>query len=151
MVVEPVIVGAGGDPEAALTAENAAYEMTQALGRAHDAADNLNGLAMLHRIIGDPAFADEKDLLAAGWKSIGRKLARPGGKAPLAFDLLSPDKETNPSAYATAASVASVPSPSLRSLATAPIRIVRRFWRTRLRHASENASVIALRAIGEGP
>jgi len=47
-----------------------------------------------------------KDLLAAGWKAIGRRLARPGGKAPLAFDLLSPDKETNPFAYATAASVA---------------------------------------------
>jgi peptide/nickel transport system substrate-binding protein len=52
------------------------------------------------------AAAARKDLLAAGWKAIGRKLARPGGKAPLAFDLLSPDKETNPSAYASAASVA---------------------------------------------
>jgi peptide/nickel transport system substrate-binding protein len=53
------------------------------------------------------AEAARKDLLAAGWKAIGRKLARPGGKAPLAFDLLSPDKETNPSNYATAASIAS--------------------------------------------
>ena len=47
-----------------------------------------------------------KDLLGLGWKAIGSKLARPGGKAPLAFDLLSPDAVTNPSTYATAASVA---------------------------------------------
>jgi peptide/nickel transport system substrate-binding protein len=52
------------------------------------------------------ATAAKKDLLAAGWKAIGRKLARPGGKAPLAFDLLSPDAETNPSTYESAASVA---------------------------------------------
>jgi peptide/nickel transport system substrate-binding protein len=52
------------------------------------------------------AATAKKDLLAAGWKAVGPKLARPGAKAPLAFDLLSADSETNPSTYATAAHVA---------------------------------------------
>ncbi|HYN64141.1 MAG TPA: hypothetical protein VES36_06005, partial [Candidatus Limnocylindrales bacterium] len=85
MVVEPVIVGAGGDPEAALTAENAAYEMTQALGRAHDAADNLNGLAMLHRIIGDPASGiPVAQASIAAWHALGNL-----GRLPLAFKVLA--------------------------------------------------------------
>jgi dipeptide transport system substrate-binding protein len=47
-----------------------------------------------------------KDLLAAGWKEINSKLARPGGKEPLAFDLLSADAATNATTYAAAASIA---------------------------------------------
>jgi peptide/nickel transport system substrate-binding protein len=47
-----------------------------------------------------------KELLALGWKAIDSMLARPGGSAPLAFDLLSPDAETNSATYGAAASIA---------------------------------------------
>jgi peptide/nickel transport system substrate-binding protein len=45
-------------------------------------------------------------LLGAGWKTINDKLARPGSKAPLAFELLSPDADTNASTYAAAERIA---------------------------------------------
>jgi peptide/nickel transport system substrate-binding protein len=45
-------------------------------------------------------------LLSAGWKTINEKLARPGSKAPLTFELLSPDADTNASTYAAAERIA---------------------------------------------
>jgi predicted ATPase/class 3 adenylate cyclase len=85
LVEEPVIVGAGGDPEAALTAQNAAYELTQELGRAHDAADLLSGRAMVHRMIGDPASGIPVAQAAiAAWHALGNL-----GRLPLAFKLLA--------------------------------------------------------------
>ena len=85
MVVEPVIVGAGGDPEAARSAQNATYEMTQALGRAHDATDALSGLAMLHRITGDPAGGiPVAQASIAAWHALGNL-----GRLPLALKVLA--------------------------------------------------------------
>jgi peptide/nickel transport system substrate-binding protein len=52
----------------------------------------------------DPSTAKD-GLLAAGWKAIDSKLARPGGNAPLAFELLSPDAATNPATYSAAARI----------------------------------------------
>jgi peptide/nickel transport system substrate-binding protein len=45
-------------------------------------------------------------LLAAGWKTINDKLARPGSKAPLSFEILSADEETNAATYAAAERIA---------------------------------------------
>jgi predicted ATPase/class 3 adenylate cyclase len=85
MVVEPAIVGAGGDPEAALKAEHATYEMTQALGRTHDATDALTGQAMLHRIIGDPdGGIPVAQASIAAWHELGNL-----GRLPLAFKVLA--------------------------------------------------------------
>ena len=59
--------------------------MTQALGRAHDAADYLNGLAMLHRIIGDPASGiPVAQASIAAWHALGNL-----GRLPLAFKVLA--------------------------------------------------------------
>jgi peptide/nickel transport system substrate-binding protein len=50
--------------------------------------------------------AARNELLAAGWKAINDKLARPGSKAPLTFEVLSADEETNPATYAAAERIA---------------------------------------------
>ena len=85
IVVGPVIEGGGGDAEAALTAENATYETTRALGRAHDAADALDGLAMLHNIIGDSAGGIPVAQAAiAAWHELGNL-----GRLPLALKVLA--------------------------------------------------------------
>jgi hypothetical protein len=85
MAVELVILGAGGDPAAALTAENATYELTRELGRAHDAADALGGLAMLHRITGDAATGiPVAQTSIAAWHELGNL-----GRLPLAFKVLA--------------------------------------------------------------
>lgn len=83
ILVEPVIVGAGGDPRAAVEDIQRAFEMTEMLGRAHDAADWLGGRAMVHRMIGDP----EGGLPIArasirAWHELGNL-----GRLPLAFKL----------------------------------------------------------------
>ncbi len=80
----------------------------------------------------DPAAA-RKDLLGAGWKAIGSKLARPGGKAPLAFELLSPDAETNPATYAAAVRIAAdwqALGLDVTHVALPPADLVRRRLRT---------------------
>ncbi|HEX5827551.1 MAG TPA: adenylate/guanylate cyclase domain-containing protein [Candidatus Limnocylindrales bacterium] len=83
ILVEPVIVGTGGDPRAAVEDIQRAFEMTEMLGRAHDAADWLGGRAMVHRMIGDP----EGGLPIARasirtWHQLGNL-----GRLPLAFKL----------------------------------------------------------------
>jgi peptide/nickel transport system substrate-binding protein len=45
-------------------------------------------------------------LAAAEWKASDGRWLRPGSDKPVAFDLLSPDNATNPTAFLTAASVA---------------------------------------------
>jgi predicted ATPase/class 3 adenylate cyclase len=65
MVIEPVIVGAGGDPEAAVRTLPEVYDIARAAGRVHDAADWLSARAMVHRMIGDIGTA-----LPAARKSI---------------------------------------------------------------------------------
>ena len=52
-----------------------------------------------------PAAA-QKALKAAGWKKVGNAWRRSTDKAPLTFELLSPDAESNPGLYAAAAAVA---------------------------------------------
>lgn len=85
MVVEPAVVGADGDPEAALTAQNDSYELTQALGRAHDAADALTGIAMIHRVMGDPdGGIPVAQAAIAAWHALGNL-----GRLPLAFKVLA--------------------------------------------------------------
>jgi non-specific serine/threonine protein kinase len=85
IVIEPVIVGAGGDPEAAVASLQDAYDIAEAVGRAHDAADWLGGQAMVHRLLGDP----ERGLPAArrsiaAWWGLGNL-----GRLPLALKLLA--------------------------------------------------------------
>jgi non-specific serine/threonine protein kinase len=83
--IEPAILGAGGDPQTAIAAIEAAYEMTKALGRAHEAADWLNGRAMLYRINGDPAsgLPLAREAIAA-WYELGNL-----GRLPLALKVLA--------------------------------------------------------------
>jgi predicted ATPase/class 3 adenylate cyclase len=85
VAIEPAILGAGGDPETALARIEAAYEMTEALGRKHDATDWLNGRAMLHRILGDAAsgLPVARDAIAA-WYELGNL-----GRLPLALKVLA--------------------------------------------------------------
>lgn len=85
LLIEPAILGAGGDPKTAITAIEAAYEMTDALGRTHDATDWLNGRAMLHRIDGDPASGlpiARKSV--AAWYELGNL-----GRLPLALKVVA--------------------------------------------------------------
>ena len=83
MVIEPVIVGAGGDPEAAVATLPEVYDITLASGRAHDAADWLSGRAMLHRMVGDTATAlpAAREAIAA-WYELGNL-----GRLPLALKI----------------------------------------------------------------
>jgi predicted ATPase/class 3 adenylate cyclase len=83
--IEPAILGAGGDPETAIARVEAAYEMTKALGRAHDATDWLSGRAMLHRLHGDPAsgLPVARDSIAA-WYELGNL-----GRLPLALKVIA--------------------------------------------------------------
>jgi predicted ATPase/class 3 adenylate cyclase len=85
LVEVPVILEGGGDAEAALRAETAAYELTQELGRTHDAADLLSGRAMVHRMMGDPAGGIPVAQAAiAAWHALGNL-----GRLPLAFKVLA--------------------------------------------------------------
>jgi hypothetical protein len=72
-------------PETAIAAIEAAYEMTKALGRAHDATDWLSGRAMLHRLHGDPAsgMPVAQDSIAAGYE-LGNL-----GRLPLALKVIA--------------------------------------------------------------
>jgi tetratricopeptide (TPR) repeat protein len=85
ILIEPVIAGAGGDPETAIARAEATYEVTEELGRAHDAADWLTGRAMIHRIRGDPAsgLPLARDSIAT-WYELGNL-----GRLPLAFKVLA--------------------------------------------------------------
>ncbi len=85
ILIEPVVLGAGGDPETAIATAEATYQMTKAVGRAHDAADWLSGRAMLHRIQGDPArgLPVARDAIAA-WYELGNL-----GRLPLALKVLA--------------------------------------------------------------
>jgi predicted ATPase/class 3 adenylate cyclase len=83
--VEPVILGIGGDPAAALAVLQRANEWTAQMGRAHDAADWLGAKAMLHRMIGDPGGGIEVARAALGaWHRLGNL-----GRLPLAFKVLA--------------------------------------------------------------
>jgi tetratricopeptide (TPR) repeat protein len=85
LVVEPVIVGADGDPPAAIAALQLAYEENHRLGRAHDAADWLGGRAMVHRIIGDAAGGlPVARKSVAAWYELGNL-----GRLPLALKVLA--------------------------------------------------------------
>jgi predicted ATPase/class 3 adenylate cyclase len=85
ILIEPAILGAGGDPETAIARVEAAYEMTRALGRAHDATDWLSGRAMLHRLHGDPGsgLPVARDSIAA-WYELGNL-----GRLPLALKVIA--------------------------------------------------------------
>jgi hypothetical protein len=85
MVVESVILGAGGDAEAAVVAERSTHETAKALGRAHDAADTLGGVALLHRIIGDPARGiPVAQASLTAWHELGNL-----GRLPFALKVLA--------------------------------------------------------------
>jgi predicted ATPase/class 3 adenylate cyclase len=85
IVIEPVIMGVGGDRETALAALMKTYERTRALGRVHDAADWLGGRAMALRILGDPArgLPAARDSIAA-WFQLGNL-----GRLPLALKVIA--------------------------------------------------------------
>jgi tetratricopeptide (TPR) repeat protein len=85
IIIEPVILGAGGDPRTAVESIQRAFELTESLGRTHDAADWLGARAMVHRMIGDP----EGGLPVArasvrAWHELGNL-----GRLPLALKVLA--------------------------------------------------------------
>jgi hypothetical protein len=86
IVVEPIMLGAGGgDPGLAVEAEARSREVVRSLGRAHDATDMLGGLAMLHRMLGDPeAGIPIARASIAAWHELGNL-----GRLPLAFKVLA--------------------------------------------------------------
>ena len=85
IAIEPVIVGAGGDPEGAVANTQDAYAITKAAGQAHDAADWLSGLALVYRMRGDPdrGLPTAREAIAA-WYDLGNL-----GRLPLALKLLA--------------------------------------------------------------
>jgi predicted ATPase/class 3 adenylate cyclase len=85
LVIEPVIIGAGGDPSDAIRTLEDAFSKTESAGRAHDAADWLGGRAMVHRITGDPSggLPIARSAISA-WYKLGNL-----GRLPLALKVLA--------------------------------------------------------------
>jgi tetratricopeptide (TPR) repeat protein len=85
LLVAPVIMGKGGDAEAAVEATRDAIEVNRALGRTHEVADWLEARAMIYRAIGDVTRADEaaRDTLRL-WHELGTQ-----GRLPLGLKILA--------------------------------------------------------------
>jgi predicted ATPase/class 3 adenylate cyclase len=83
--VEPVVTGLGGDVNTAAQAVHEAIELSSQLGRTHDAADWLDSLTFVYRMVGDT----ERSTLAAQdalriWHELGNL-----GRLPLLFKMLA--------------------------------------------------------------
>lgn len=82
ILIEPVIMGTGGgDPRDAIETIDREFELTEGLGRTHDATDWLGARAMVHRMIGDPEGGlPVARRSIATWYRLGNL-----GRLPLAF------------------------------------------------------------------
>ncbi len=85
LLAAPVILGYGGDVEAAVEATRTAIEVNRRLGRSHEVADLLEARAMIYRAIGDVPRADDaaRDTLRL-WHELGTL-----GRFPLSLKILA--------------------------------------------------------------
>ncbi len=84
-LISPVIMGHGGDTDAAIAASQLGIEIHRRHSRAHDVADWLEAQAMIYRATGDAARADTagKETLRA-WHALGTL-----GRLPLSLKILA--------------------------------------------------------------